>query len=275
MTHGVQVVVADRDELVQRAAREVESVLAADSPVLGVATGSTPEAVYATLAARGVDAGSATAFALDEYVGLADGDERSYEATLWRLLGRPLGLGEDRLHVPSARGDGPAEYERRIRAAGGVDLQLLGIGTNGHIGFNEPGSSFDTRTRVVELAASTRRDNARFFADAAEVPRSAVTQGIATILDARRLVLLAFGSAKAPAVRRALTGPVGVDSPASALRQHRDVLVLLDHQAAAGLDQEAPAPRVSAGAGGPVSARSALAGQEPRCSASWLGGRPA
>ena len=131
-----------------------------------------------------------------------------------------------------------AEHERRIRRLGGAGLQIVGIGANGHLGFNEPGSPFDGVSRVVRLAEGTRRDNARYFGgDPARVPTHAITQGIATILSARSLVLLASGAVKAEAVARALLGPVGVDCPASALQGHPDVAVLLDREAAAVLER--------------------------------------
>ena len=125
-----------------------------------------------------------------------------------------------------------ADYEAAIREAGGVDLQLLGIGSTGHIGFNEPGSAFDSRTRVTELAESTRRDNARFFDSIDDVPTHAATQGIGTILEARQLVLLAFGESKAQAVARAVEGPVTEALPASALQLHPRATIVIDEAAA-------------------------------------------
>ena len=149
---------------------------------------------------------------------------------------RPLGLDPQLVRVPdgSAEADEAscADYEAAIREAGGVDLQLLGIGSTGHIGFNEPGSAFDSRTRVTELAESTRRDNARFFDSIDDVPTHAATQGIGTILEARQLVLLAFGESKAQAVARAVEGPVTEALPASALQLHPRATIVIDEAAA-------------------------------------------
>lgn len=206
--------------------------------VLGVATGSTPRPVWAALAARGLDLSSARAFALDEYRRLPAGHPQSYRAVVEREVVAPLGLDPSRVRVPGDDGDddgAPERFERDLAAAGGVDVQVLGIGTNGHIAFNEPGSPLDSRTRIAPLAPSTRHANARFFASLDEVPTHCVTQGIGTILEARRLVLLAFGEAKAAAVAAALEGPVTPDVPASALQLHGDVLVLLDRAAASAL----------------------------------------
>ena len=211
--------------------------------VLGVATGSTPLPVYAAVGRlireRGLDVSRVRAFALDEYVGLPAGHPESYRAVVDREVVEPLGLDPALVRVPDGSlatirhaGD---DYERAIAEAGGVDLQLLGIGSNGHIGFNEPGSSFASRTRVKTLAEPTRRDNARFFADASEVPLHCITQGLGTILDARHLVLLAFGAGKADAVAGALEGPVSTSNPGSAVQLHPHVTALVDEDAAARL----------------------------------------
>lgn len=209
--------------------------------VLGVATGSTPLALYRALAELRLDFSRATAFALDEYVGLPTGHPESYRAVVEREVVAPLGLDPSRVHVPN--GD-PAElsragadYEAAIDAAGGIDVQILGIGTDGHIGFNEPGSSLASLTRVKTLTPETRADNARFFDSVDEVPMHCVTQGIGTILRARHLVLLAFGSAKAAALAAAVEGPVTASVPASALQLHPRVTVLVDEAAAAELER--------------------------------------
>lgn len=143
----------------------------------------------------------------------------------------PLGLRDDQVNVPVE----PLEYEALIAAAGGVDVQLLGIGRNGHLGFNEPGARLDGRTHVADLAPETREDNARFFSYPDDVPRRCVTQGLGTILRAGRLVLLAFGPRKADAVAAALEGPVTTSTPASVLQTHCNVTVMLDRAAASRL----------------------------------------
>jgi len=209
--------------------------------VLGLATGSSPLAVYDELVRRhaqeGLSFGRARAFTLDEYVGLpADHPER-YRTVIERdFTGRvdfvphavrgPDGLAVD---LPAAC----ADYERAIAEAGGVDLQVLGIGTDGHIAFNEPGSSLASRTRIKTLTAQTRADNARFFGgDVEAVPRHCLTQGLGTILAARHVVLLATGRSKAEAVHQLVEGPVSAMWPATVLQLHPHVTVLLDEAAA-------------------------------------------
>lgn len=206
--------------------------------VLGVATGSTPLPVYRALAPRGLPLRRVRAFALDEYVGLPRGHPESYAAVVRREVTDPLGLDPALVRVP---GDGGSlatageDYEAAIAAAGGVDLQLLGIGTDGHIGFNEPGSSLASRTRIKTLTEQTRRDNARFFSSLADVPRHCITQGLGTIREARHLALLAFGEAKAEAVAGAVEGPVTASLPGSAIQLHPHVTVVLDEAAASRL----------------------------------------
>jgi glucosamine-6-phosphate deaminase len=207
--------------------------------VLGLATGSTPLTTWAALARRRLDLSRVRGFALDEYVGLPAGHPQSYRAVIAREVVGPLGLTPALVHVPGDDG-GPLEtagerYETAIRDAGGVDLQVLGIGATGHIGFNEPGSSLASLTRVKTLAERTRVDNARFFDSVQQVPRHCLTQGLGTILRARHLVLLAFGSAKADAVAAALEGPVSASTPGSAVQLHPRVTVLLDEAAASRL----------------------------------------
>ncbi|MFT4028527.1 MAG: glucosamine-6-phosphate deaminase [Protaetiibacter sp.] len=207
--------------------------------VLGLATGSTPLPVWTALARRGLDWSRVRGFALDEYLGLPPGHPESYRAVITREVVGTLGLQPTLVHVPGDDGGEIAtaglRYEAAIAAAGGVDIQVLGIGRTGHIGFNEPGSSFGSRTRVKTLTSATRADNARFFASVDEVPRHCLTQGLGTILDARALVLLAFGEAKAEAVAGAVEGPVSASLPGSAIQLHPEVTVLLDEAAASRL----------------------------------------
>jgi len=209
--------------------------------VLGLATGSTPLPVYAALreTLSGVDVSRVRGFALDEYVGLDPAHPESYRSVIAREVVTPLGLEPERIHVPDGRLQGietaGARYEAAIGAAGGVDLQLLGIGTDGHIGFNEPGSSFASRTRVKTLTRQTRQDNARFFASTDDVPLHCITQGLGTILEARHLVLLAFGAGKAAAVAGAVEGPVTASLPGSAIQLHPHATVVVDEAAASRL----------------------------------------
>ncbi|MCX4825364.1 glucosamine-6-phosphate deaminase [Streptomyces sp. NBC_01142] len=211
--------------------------------LLGVATGSTPLPVYEALAAKvrasEVDTSHARICQLDEYVGLPSGHPESYRSVVLREVVEPLGLTDASFMGP----DGTAEdvaaacigYDHALTEAGGVDLQLLGIGTDGHIGFNEPCSSLASRTRIKTLTDRTRQDNARFFNGLDEVPHHVITQGIGTILEARHLVLLATGKAKADAVALAVEGPLSALVPASALQLHPHATVVVDEAAASGL----------------------------------------
>lgn len=214
--------------------------------VLGLATGSSPLGLYRELAravAEGrVDFATTHGVALDEYVGLPLGHPEGYRQVLLREVCDVIGLPPERLAVPdgsatdeAALEAAAAAYEARIADLGGVDVQILGIGANGHLGFNEPGSALTSRTRVKRLSERTRRDNARFFTDVDDVPTHCLTQGLGTILRARRLVLVATGDAKADAVAAALEGPLTASVPASVLQWHADTVVCLDEAAAAGL----------------------------------------
>ncbi|MEE4543243.1 glucosamine-6-phosphate deaminase [Streptomyces sp. V4-01] len=212
--------------------------------LLGVATGSTPLPIYQALAARvrsgAVDASRARVCQLDEYVGLPAGHPESYRSVVLREVVEPLGLSAGSFMGPDGSADdvqGACEaYDAALSDAGGVDLQLLGIGTDGHIGFNEPCSSLASRTRIKTLTDQTRVDNARFFGgDIAQVPHHVITQGIGTILEARHLVLLATGEGKAEAVAQTVEGPVAAVVPASALQLHPHATVVVDEGAASKL----------------------------------------
>jgi glucosamine-6-phosphate deaminase len=216
--------------------------------VLGVATGSTPLPVYRELVRRrrdgvGPDYAAVRFFTLDEYVGLPAGSAASYRCTIARELTDPLGIDPSHVHGPDPSPEGLADagarYDAAIREAGGIDLQLLGIGSDGHLAFNEPGSSLASRTRVKTLTEQTRRDNARFFGSVDEVPGHVLTQGLGTILEARHLLLIATGEAKAPAVAAAVEGPLTASCPASALQLHPHATVLLDDRAATRLERAA------------------------------------
>lgn len=239
------VIVPDRDAAAVLVAGAIAALVERDpEAVLGVATGTTPLPVYRELARRHgageLSLARARAFLLDEYVGLPAGRlDQTYRAFVVRELEAGVDFADGAVQGPDTHTDdipaACAAYEQAIAAAGGVDLQLLGIGSDGHIGFNEPGSSLASRTRIKTLTDQTRQDNARFFASLDEVPRHVVTQGIGTILDARHLVLLAFGGGKAEAVAQAVEGPVTAMVPASALQLHPHVTVVVDEDAAAKL----------------------------------------
>jgi glucosamine-6-phosphate deaminase len=208
--------------------------------VLGLATGSSPLSSYAAIARRGLDLTRVRGFALDEYVGLPKGHPESYRSVITRDVVEPLGMTPALVRVPGDDG-GPLEgagerYEADLIASGGVDIQLLGIGGSGHIGFNEPGSSFGSLTRIKTLTERTRADNARFFSSPEEVPMHCLTQGLGTILRARHLILLAFGASKAAAIAAAIEGPLTASAPGSAVQLHPHVTVVVDEPAAADLE---------------------------------------
>ena len=209
--------------------------------VLGLATGSSPLAIYDELHRRHpageVSFARATGFALDEYVGLPADHPQRYQKVLDAALVSRVDFAPGAVRAPDGTAadlvEACAEYEQAITAAGGVDLQILGIGSDGHIAFNEPGSSLASRTRLKTLTEQTRRDNARFFApDVDAVPRHCLTQGLGTIMEARHVVLVATGSAKAIAVHQLVEGPVSALWPASVLQLHPHVTVLVDAAAA-------------------------------------------
>lgn len=239
-------VVADPADACRALADEL-APLARTSPalVLGFATGNTPLGFYAELvrrhAAGELALARATSFNLDEYCGLAPEHPASFHAYMRARLFDAVPLAAMHLldgQVALARAAAHcADYELAIRAAGGIDWQLLGLGGNGHLAFNEPGSARDTRTRRVELCAETRRANARDFPSGEAVPTHALTMGVATILAARRLRVLAFGAHKSEIVRRALLEPVSPTLPATFLREHHDVELWLDRPAAAELGE--------------------------------------
>ena len=232
---GVRVLAQDAAELA--VAREIADLVRAEPACcLGLATGRTPVGIYAELARRhrsGLSFAGVTTFNLDEFLGLAPDDPRSFRATMREHLFSRVDLQPERARFPDPAD--PAAYDGEIERAGGIAFQLLGIGRNGHIAFNEPGAPAGSRTRAVELHPITRADAAPEFGSPDAVPTHAVTMGVATILAARRIRILAFGAKKAEIVQRALEGPVTPDVPASLLRRHPDVLWLLDEAAAARL----------------------------------------
>jgi glucosamine-6-phosphate deaminase len=236
-----EVVIVETQDAAGEIAADAVAALIGRNPeaVLGLATGSTPLSSYAAIARRGLDLSRVRGFALDEYVGLPVGHPQSYRSVITREVVEPLGMTASLVRVPGDDG-GPLQgagerYEADLVAAGGVDIQFLGIGGTGHIGFNEPGSSFGSLTRIKTLTARTRADNARFFDDPADVPTHCLTQGLGTILRARHLILLAFGDSKAAAIAAAVEGPMGASAPGSAVQLHPHVTVIVDEAAASQL----------------------------------------
>ncbi len=235
------VILASYDEVSRAAAREVARVLSTKpNAVLGLATGSTPLGLYRELVRmhrdEGLDFSQVTTFNLDEYVGLPPNHPQSYHVFMHEHLFQHVNVAAQNIFIPSGA---PANisaycawYERQIQERGGIDLQILGIGADGHVAFNEPGSSLASRTRIKTLARQTIEDNARFFERREDVPAYAITMGVGTILEARELLLCANGRNKARAVALAIEGPVTAMVTASALQMHRQAKVLLDQEAA-------------------------------------------
>lgn len=214
--------------------------------VLGLATGSTPIGLYKELIRlhknEGLDFSKVITFNLDEYIGLPPNHDQSYRYFMDTNLFNHINVQKSNIHLP----DGMAKdidafcdwYEEQIKKYGGIDLQILGIGTNGHIAFNEPGSSLGSRTRIKTLTEQTVKDNARFFEKLDDVPKFAITMGVGTIMDAKELILLANKANKADAVKAAVEGPITAMSPASIIQMHRKAFVIIDKDAASKLSQE-------------------------------------
>jgi glucosamine-6-phosphate deaminase len=237
----MEIIIQPTAEAASTIAARLIAGLLHDKPdaVLGLATGNTPRMLYKELARKNLDWSQVRIFDLDEYVGLPPDHPASYHQFMWENLFRHVNIQPANIHVPDGMTkDIPgfcARYEEAIRTSGGVDLQVLGIGTDGHIGFNEPTSSLASRTRIKTLTARTRRDNAKFFDGEANVPHHVITMGIGTILEARQIMLLAFGEPKAQAVAQAVEGPIGAMCPASVLQLHPVVKVFLDEASASRL----------------------------------------
>lgn len=237
-------IVSDYEQLSEMAADKVASLIKAKpGAVIGFATGSTPLGLYQKLIQYhkndGLDFSGITTFNLDEYIGLPADHTQSYAYFMHRHLFSHINIDPHRIHLP----DGMSEdieghcawYEEQIEQAGGLDLQILGIGANGHLAFNEPGSSLGSRTRIKTLTSETVNSNARFFDTPDQVPRYAITMGVGTIMEARSLLLLASGAGKADAIKATLEGPVTAMVPATIVQLHRDAHTIIDEMAASKL----------------------------------------
>ena len=222
----------------------IEKIRKSPSIVLGLATGGTPEGMYANMIKdhqeNHTSYSNITTFNLDEYLGLDGGHESSYRYFMDSHLFNHIDIDKSKTYVPSGNAsdsvDECEKYEQLIKETGGIDLQLLGIGGNGHIGFNEPGTSFQSNTHLVELTDKTRNDNARYFDKLENVPTHAITMGIATIMEAKEILLLASGEAKRETMRRLIQGEISEDFPASILNNHPHVTIIADEAALSGLD---------------------------------------
>ncbi len=229
------------EEVSQKAAESVAGLLhRKQDAVIGLATGSTPEGMYARLVRmyreNEIDFSSVSTFNLDEYLGLSRDHPQSYHTYMHRHFFDHVNVDPERINIPRC-GDEPPElvcrdYEKKLKDAGGLDLQILGIGTNGHVGFNEPAAYLYTDTHVVDLAEETIEANSRFFKSREEVPGKAVTMGVGSIMGAARIVLLASGRSKAKAIRDMCSGKITTFVPASLLQLHKDVTIIADREAA-------------------------------------------
>lgn len=231
------------EEMSKKAAREVgKEILVRQNPVLGLPTGETPKGMYGLLVKYYedglIDFSNVTTFNLDEYYGISKDHPKSFHSYMKRHLFEKVNLSRENTYIPDGKtpreeiGDYCKKYEKEIVRTGGVDLQILGIGSNGHIGFNEPGSSFDSRTRLVELTEETLENS---FGDSNDPPGEAITMGISTIMEARKIILLTSGGRKKRAVKRAIEGPITEECPGSVLQLHPDATAIVDEKAAEGL----------------------------------------
>ena len=206
--------------------------------VLGLATGSSPIGVYQKLIEANkkgiISFKNVTTFNLDEYVGLDENNKQSYRYFMNDNLFNHIDISKNNTHVPCGIGDyenSAKKYDNEIEKSGGIDLQILGIGSDGHIAFNEPGTSFDSLTHVTDLAKSTIEDNSRFFNSIEEVPTKAVTMGLTSIMKAKKIVLIATGTNKANAIKELINGEISEDLPCSILKTHPDVTIYVDAEA--------------------------------------------
>ena len=238
---GIKILICqDGNEVASESAKIfADQVRGKPDSVLGLATGGTPLGLYKELIRmhreEGLDFSKIVTFNLDEYLGLAPEHPQSYRYFMDTNLFDGVNIDKSNTHVPDGLSKDPIShckaYEEAIKTARGIDLQLLGIGGNGHIAFNEPGSAMDSRTRVVNLTQKTIKDNARFFERKSDVPRKALTMGIATILSARKIVLLAIGLNKAQALSKSIKGPKTAEVPTSYLQNHSDCTFVIDVEA--------------------------------------------
>mgnify|MGYP001281079327 FL=1 len=239
------VVKSNYDEMSKEAAKIVaQRIKNKPNLVLGLATGSTPLGLYKELIrmhqSEGLDFSKVTTFNLDEYVGLPPSHDQSYHYFMFENLFKHININPSFIHIPSGQTDNIEAfcnwYEDEIKKAGGIDLQILGIGGNGHIAFNEPGSSLASRTRIKTLTQKTIKDNSRFFSSIDEVPKYAITMGIGTIMESKEVILLANGEGKADAVKAAVEGPITAMCPASILQMHPKAIFIVDDKAGSKLN---------------------------------------
>lgn len=243
----MRIYIEDNYEAVSKKAALIvaSQIILAPKSVLGLATGSTPLGMYKELVEMykrdEVDFKEVTSFNLDEYYGLSQEHKSSYYMYMMENFFQHINIPKDKIHIPNGMAENIVkeclEYEEKIRIAGGIDLQILGIGVNGHIGFNEPGEKLNVTTHVVSLSETTINDNSRFFDNQEAVPKEALSVGIATIMKAKKIVLLANGSNKAEAMREMTSGFVNTQVPASILQTHSDIILIADREAGALIEE--------------------------------------
>ena len=238
------IIIKDYDEMSQKAAQIVADIIRTkESPILGLATGSTPVGMYKELVhmyKKGeLDFNKTTTFNLDEYYPIHKENKQSYHYFMKENLFNHVNINLSNTYIPNGMSQNSEleclQYDEKIRGIGGVDLQVLGIGSNGHIGFNEPGEFFEPKTQKVNLDQRTIEDNARFFTSIEEVPQQALSMGIGTIMSAKKILLLASGENKAWAIKEMVKGKVTPRIPGSILQFHRDLVVVIDQEAASQL----------------------------------------
>lgn len=239
------IIASDENTLARKCADIIESqITTLPDSVLGLATGSTPLGLYEELIRRhrehGLNFSGVSTFNLDEYIGIPADHPQSYRTFMNQNLFDHININQSQTHVPNGMGENPLDsgpiYEKKIKEAGGIDLQVLGVGTDGHIGFNEPTSSLRSSTRIKTLTHQTLEDNSRFFSADEFQPKLAITMGIGTILESRRILMMATGESKALAVREMVEGAISAFFPASALQLHERVTVIVDEAAASKLE---------------------------------------
>jgi len=234
------IVVKNKRDSIKKAASIITNfVKKKPKSVLGLATGSTMIPLYKEMVKKykkkEIDFSRISTFNLDEYSDLKKNDKKSFHYFMDKYLFSHINIDKNKVHFPNSNFK---KYESEIKNLGGIDLQILGIGHNGHIGFNEPGSSFQSKTRKVKLSSDTRISNYKFFRLFGNVPKSAFTMGIKTIMNSEKIILLAFGKEKAKAIAKTLDGKITEEVPASILRKHKDVVFIIDKKAAAELKRD-------------------------------------
>ena len=241
------IITVNYEEMSKKAAEIVKKqIKEKPNTVLGLATGSTPLGMYKHLIEmykRGeIDFSNVITFNLDEYIGLSPDHPQSYHYFMFHNFFNHINIKKENVHIPNGIAEDLEEecrkYEEEIEKAGGIDLQILGIGVNGHIGFNEPEESIETKTHVVTLTEDTINANKRFFKSAEEVPRKAITMGLGSIMKAKKIVLLASGKNKAEAIKETIKGQLTTKVPATVLALHPDVIIIIDKEAASLIPDE-------------------------------------